>query len=254
VGGETMFKLVIDDARKFKNSIDAIVNIIEEGQLEIGENGLFLRAIDPSQIAMVVFNMPKSAFSLYEVSIPPVKVGLNFEMISKILARARGSEKLEISKQENKVQLKFLGSKRNRSFKIPILDMAEGISREPQSFTDTVITVKSSAFKESLKDALLVDSNVTLRAKEKQFLIEVRGDSSELVEENEEDNDMLISIKSTEPAKATFSLQYLDDIVKACPDNMPLTLYLKTNKPLKVEYNVDEAKLVYYLAPRTTEE
>ena len=54
----------------------------------------------------------------------------------------------------------------------------------------------------------------------------------------------------TKPARATFPLQYLDDIVKACPDNAPLTIHLKTNAPLKVEYEVESAKVIYYLAPR----
>jgi hypothetical protein len=39
-------------------------------------------------------------------------------------------------------------------------------------------------------------------------------------------------------------------MVKACPDNETVSLHLKTNSPIKVEYNIGEAKLVYYLAPR----
>jgi len=54
----------------------------------------------------------------------------------------------------------------------------------------------------------------------------------------------------TKPARSTFPLQYLEDIVQACPDNAPLTIYLKTNAPLKVEYEVESAKVTYYLAPR----
>jgi DNA polymerase III sliding clamp (beta) subunit (PCNA family) len=58
-----MFKFSIDDARRFKDATDAIVNLIDEGQLEVGKEGLFLRAMDPSQIAMLVFSMPASTFS-----------------------------------------------------------------------------------------------------------------------------------------------------------------------------------------------
>ncbi|MFH1470714.1 MAG: DNA polymerase sliding clamp, partial [Candidatus Micrarchaeota archaeon] len=48
-----MFEIQIDDARVWKNCIDAIVNLIEEGTLEIDTDGIRLRAMDPSQIAMV---------------------------------------------------------------------------------------------------------------------------------------------------------------------------------------------------------
>ena len=51
-------------------------------------------------------------------------------------------------------------------------------------------------------------------------------------------------------AKATFPLQYLDDIVKACPDPSVLSIYLKSNAPVKIEYEVGSSKLLYYLAPR----
>ncbi len=245
-----MFKFAVDDAKKYKSATDSIVNLIDEGLLEVGKDGLFLRAMDPSQIAMVVFSMPSSSFSSYEAPAPSAKVGLNFDAISKILSRTRGAEKLEISKEENKLQLKFIGGKRKRSFKVPILDLPAGASKEPTLTHDAVVKIGSSQFRESLRDASLISSHITLQAGPAGFAIEVHGDSSDLTEENEPQSDGVIELKAEKEAKATFPLQYLEDIVKACPDSAPLTLHLRTNAPLKVEYSVENAKVTYYLAPR----
>ncbi|PIT84427.1 proliferating cell nuclear antigen (pcna) [Candidatus Micrarchaeota archaeon CG10_big_fil_rev_8_21_14_0_10_45_29] len=244
-----MFRFVIEDARKFKHAIDAIVNLIDEGTMEMDAEGITLKAMDPSQISMVCFSMPKSAFVEYEVA-NPERVGLNFENLSKILARARSDEKLEIYREENKVMVKFSSGKKRRAFKLPVLEMPASISREPKVEPDVVIKMLGANFKNQLKDAALVSTHVSLNATEDGFKIDVKGDSTDLVSEQEKDSEEIIEMTVKAESKATFPLQYLDDITKACPDASPLALNLKTNAPVKVEYDVEGAKLVYYLAPR----
>jgi len=95
-----------------------------------------------------------------------------------------------------------------------------------------------------------VSSHITLAANPEGFSIEVHGDSSDLTEENEKVGEEIIEMSVTKPSRATFPLQYLDDIVKACPDSSALTIHLKGNAPVKIEYEVGSSKLVYYLAPR----
>ena len=244
-----MFKLIVEDAKVFKGSIDAIVNLIDEGVLEVGKDGISLKAMDPSQIAMVAFSMPKAAFKEYSVS-ETARLGLNFEALSKILGRTRGKEMLEITPAENKVTLKFIAGKRKRSFKVPLLDIPAGSQKEPSIPSDASIKMNGGQFKESLRDAAIVSSHVTLEASNEGFNIEVSGDSAELKVESEKSSEEIAEMKVSAPARATFPLQYLEDIVKACPDAGLLTIHLKTNKPVKIEYEVETSKIAYYLAPR----
>ncbi len=244
-----MFRFVVEDARKFKAAIDAIVNLIDEGALEVTPAGLLLKAMDPSQIAMVSFTMPKSAFVEYEVT-NPARVGLNFDNLSKILARARGDEKLEIAQEENRVSIRFIAGKHKRAFKVPVLEMPAAVSREPNIVSDVTIQMLGGAIKDQLRDAALVSTHLTMDASEDGFKVEVHGDSSDLLMEQEKGSEQIVQLKATAPARATFPLQYLEDITKGCPDGAPLTFSLKTNAPIKTEYEVEGAKLVYYLAPR----
>jgi proliferating cell nuclear antigen len=244
-----MFRFVVEDARRFKSAIDAIVNLIDEGALEVTPAGLLLKAMDPSQIAMVSFTMPKSAFVEYEVT-NPARVGLNFDNLSKILARARGDEKLEIAQEENRVSVRFIAGKHKRSFKVPVLEMPAAVSREPNIASDVTLTMLGGAIKDELRDAALVSTHITLDASEDGFKVEVHGDSSDLLVEQDKGSEQIVSLTAKAPARATFPLQYLEDITKGCPDAAPISFNLKTNAPVKVEYEVEGAKMVYYLAPR----
>jgi proliferating cell nuclear antigen len=61
-------RLVVQDAPALKSVIDCIASLVEEGQFEVKADGLHLMAMDPSQISMVSFSMPKSAFVEYNVT------------------------------------------------------------------------------------------------------------------------------------------------------------------------------------------
>jgi proliferating cell nuclear antigen len=250
-----MFKLTIENAKKWKHSIDAVVNLISEGHIEIGKDGISIKAMDPSQIAMVSFSMPKSAFLQYDVP-TPTKIGVNFDNLSRILGRARENEKLEISDEKNKLQLEFFAAKKKRSFKVPSIDIREGVQKEPSITHDAIVRMNAGQFKETLKDAELVSSHITLEATPESFNVEVHGEGSDLMVESDKTSEEIIelTVKPESSVKgrvrATFPLQYLLDIVKACSDSESVAINLKSNAPIKIEYSVEDANIVYYLAPR----
>ncbi|MGV8176562.1 MAG: DNA polymerase sliding clamp, partial [Candidatus Bilamarchaeaceae archaeon] len=130
-----------------------------------------------------------------------------------------------------------------------LLDIGEGIQREPKIEYAGFAKLNSEAMKEFLKDAKLVSSHIRLVLSPEAFVVEVKGDSGDVRSEFEKGGKDIIEMSGTE-ARATFPLQYLEDIVKATSSATPVTLYIETDKPLKVEYEIEGAKAVYYLAPR----
>jgi len=65
-------------------------------------------------------------------------------------------------------------------------------------------------------------------------------------------SDALLDIQAEEPAKATFSLSYLTEIVKAASATSELaTIEFATDMPIRIDFQQPkEGKLTYYLAPR----
>ena len=248
-----MFKLTMDDAKTLKNIFDAVVTLIEEGPVEVNEKGLFLRAIDPSQIAMVTLNIPKEAFSEYTID-KKTLVGLNFVNLVKILSRAKTGEKVTLKTEDAAFIISFSGGKRKRTFKVPLLDAKDLITKEVKVDPEAEITLLAGEIKDSLKDAELVSTYLTFNADKDKLEMTVRGDGGKLNVEFEKNNDTEIKLKDDiKNAHASFSLEYMENIVKACPDNNKIKFYMRTDMPLKVEYKVDKADLSYFLAPRREE-
>jgi len=229
-----------------------VVTLIEEGPVEISENGLFLRAIDPSQIAMVTLNIPKETFSSYEVDKKDL-IGLNFVHMVKILSRAKSGESIALKNEDSALVIEFKGGKRKRTFKVPLLDAKDLITKEVKVEAEATVYVNAGELKDSFKDAELVSTFLTLEASAEKLEMNVRGDGGKLVVEFDKENGTKIDMKDSDKARASFSLEYLANIVKACPDTNELKLFIKSDNPLKVEYHVNQAELSYFLAPRREE-
>ncbi|MBU0532233.1 proliferating cell nuclear antigen (pcna) [Candidatus Micrarchaeota archaeon] len=242
-------KLIVQDAPALKSAIDSIVCLVEEGQIEIKNDGLYFRAMDPSQISMVSFRMPKEAF--VEYSIPEeMKLGLDIGQLSNVLARGKKGESAELSVEDGRLVIKFAGEKHKRTFKVSLIETSERVQKEPKIEFGNYAKIRADAIKETLKDAKLLSSHVKLQLTPEQFGVEVRGDSGDLKAEFQKGSSEVIEISTISGARATFPLQYLEDMVKATNSASIVTVNLETDKPLKLEYEVEGAKVVYYLAPR----
>ncbi|MFA4946532.1 MAG: proliferating cell nuclear antigen (pcna) [Candidatus Micrarchaeia archaeon] len=244
-------ELVLDDAKEFKQCIDAITNLIDEGVFEVSKDGLCLRSMDPSQIAMVDFTLPAEAFSKANVT-EKSSIGLNLADLNKILSRARAGEKLSLGldEKESRLLLKFSGGQSKRSFKMPLLESGAAFPREPRITFDSKVKLNGGEFKEMLKDAGMLSSHVTLHVKPTEFLVKAHGDSGELLIELKKDSNAVGEIDSKTESMAMFPFEYLDDLTRACPDDGEICIELKSDSPVRISYPVGKAKLAYYLAPR----
>jgi proliferating cell nuclear antigen len=247
--GRILMKLVVQYAPALKSAIDSIVCLVEEGQFEIKEDGLYFRAMDPSQISMISFNMPKEAF--VEYSIPEeMKLGIDIGQLANVLSRGKKGESVELTVEEGRLVIRFMGEKHKRTFKVPLIETGERVQREPKIEFSNTAKVRADAIKETLKDAKLLSSHVRLLLNPEQFGVEVRGDNGDMKAEFQKGSDEVVEIDTKEGARATFPLQYLEDMVKATSSSSLVTVNLETDKPLKIEYDVEGARVKYYLAPR----
>ncbi|MEW6721645.1 MAG: proliferating cell nuclear antigen (pcna) [Candidatus Micrarchaeota archaeon] len=242
-------RLVVQDAPALKSAIDAIVCLVEEGQFEVKADGVQLKAMDPSQISMISFSMPKEAFLEYSVP-EEMKIGVDIGQLAGVLARGKKGEKAELSIEEGRLVVKFMGEKHKRTFKVPLIETGDRVQREPKIEFKNSAKIKADAIKETLKDAKLVSSHVRLQLTPEQFAVDVRGENGDVRAEFDKGSPELAELVTESGAKATFPLQYLEDMVKATSASSIVTINLETDRPLRLEYDIEGAKVVYYLAPR----
>ena len=63
-----MFKAKMADAKVLKDMMGAISILVDEATFDLTPEGITLRAMDPSRVAMVDFEWPKAVFDEYSCS------------------------------------------------------------------------------------------------------------------------------------------------------------------------------------------
>ena len=91
-----MFKLKVSDAKLLRDMATAISILVDEATFKIEPEGLKLRAMDPSRVAMIDFEWPKTIFQEY-VSTEPSKMCINISELLKLLKRIGRDEAVELS-------------------------------------------------------------------------------------------------------------------------------------------------------------
>ena len=243
-----MFEIKIDDARYWKNCVDSIVSLIDEGSFSISKEGISLKAMDPSGISMISFFIPNKAFAKFDVD-KPATIGLNIENLGKILASSRSEEQLVMKESGNKFLVEFIGKNSRRKYKLPMIDVKKDADKEPKIEFDSVVEVRSDSLKEILKDANLLSTHVGFKTDKDSFVVIAKGDAGELEEEHMNNADVIKKINASKASSATFNLDYMERMISACPSNSVMTLSIKTEEPIRIDYKIGDANVSYYLAP-----
>ncbi len=247
-----MFKIKLADARLLKNMISAISTLIDEATFNITSEGMNLKAMDPSRVAMVDFEWPKTVFDEY-ICEQPTKICINISELLKLLRRVGKDEYVELSLDEKtgKMQVTLVG-KYTRTFIMPTLETAEEEIPTPKLTFNVKAKVTTDGLKGALGEAALVSDHVRFEADSEKLILRAAGDIMGAVIELKKGGDALLDIEVSEPSKATYSLSYLSEIVKAASTTSDIAnLEFSTDMPIRLDFQQPrEGKLVFYLAPR----
>ncbi|RLI67253.1 MAG: proliferating cell nuclear antigen (pcna), partial [Candidatus Gerdarchaeota archaeon] len=232
--------------------ISAISTLVDEVTFNITPEGMNLRAMDPSRVAMVDFEWPKTVFDEY-VCEAPTKMCINISELLKLLRKTGKDEYVELSIDEKtgKLQITLVG-KYTRTFTMPTLETSEEEVPTPKLSFNVKAKVTTEGLKGALDEASLVSDHVRLEADNEKLILRAAGDIMGAVIELKKGSDALLDIEASEPSKATYSLSYLSEIVKSASTTSDIaTLEFSTDMPIRLDFQQPrEGKLVFYLAPR----
>ncbi len=252
-GGLQLFKAKMADAKILKDMISAISTLIDEATFDINPDGIKLRAMDPSRVAMVDFEWPKTVFDEYACS-EPMKMCLNISEMLKLLRRTGKDESVELSLDEKtgRLQLTITGTY-VRSFNMPTLEAVEEEVPTPKVAFNVKLKVTTDGLSQAIEDANLVSDHVRLEIDKEKIVMRAAGDIMGATIEMKKGSDALLDLEAKEESKATFSLSYLSDIVKAAAATSEVaTIEFSTDMPIRLDFQQQpkEGKLTFYLAPR----
>mgnify|MGYP000580150143 CR=1 FL=1 len=248
-----MFKAELEDIKPFKDSLQAISNLITEGQFQIDEEGLKLKAADPAMVSLVDFKLLKDSFSSFEID-EKTQIGLNLEKMYSILRRAKSSDKLEFSlSDESKFVMKITNGS-TRTFSLPVLNIDEEAPETSQLDFNVTADFKSSTISRGIGDVAIIGESVTIEADSDSITLKAEGDNTDAEFNIEKGSDGLMDIESDGKAKSMFSMDYLKKMIKAEKLSDTVKMSLGNDFPMRLDFEIpDKLKLGFILAPRIEE-
>jgi proliferating cell nuclear antigen len=247
-----MFKAKISDAKLLRDMITAISTLVDEATFNITPEGIKLRAMDPSRVAMIDFEMPKTTFDEYTAD-TPTKMCINITELLKLLRRTSKDESVELALDEKTGKLNVgIKGKYDRTFNMPTLEATEEEVPTPKITFNVRAKATTEGLNEAIQDVLLVSDHVRIEMDNEKMTMRATGDLMGATVELKKGSDALLDLETKEPSKATFSLSYLSEIIKtAAATSDVATLEFSTDMPIRIDFQQPkEGKLTFYLAPR----
>ncbi len=243
-------ELVLEKAFDFQKSIEAISVLIDEAEFIVDSEAFYLKATDPSQISMVDFRLEKNAFKKFEVK-EKTKIGLDLDYLNQIMSRAKPTDELHISLNENDnaLSLTFKGSS-VKKFSVPLVDVSSSELPNPKIDFDAELVLKASILQDALKDAALISSHVSLAVDDDKFSVKANSSKGSLNNETQLDKKNLIELQAKKAAASMFPLDYLSDMMKVPSSDSNVKIKIKSNAPVQISYEIGKANISYFLAPR----
>ena len=226
--------------------IDLISELVTEVRLKVNEFGFNITAMDPANVAMVEFKLPKTAFSQFEAG--EEVLGVNLDNFKRILKRCGAGSSLLLEKKESVLHIQ-IQDRIKRNFTLSLIDIESEDKEMPNLEFSSRVELNSVDLIDSVEDSLVVADACAFIINEGKFIIEAKGlDSSRSEFSGDEAN------IQAENCKSKYSLEYLTKFVKGSKLCEKTVLNFANDHPLKMDLKTEHMALSFILAPRVETE
>lgn len=240
-------RLTLAETKLLKDSIAIIADIVTEVRFKVTPNAMELVAMDPANVALVVYKLLSSAFAEYKVEHETV-LAVNLNDLKGVLRRVKPADTMTLEQADNKLQITLKGVSK-REFLIPLIDIDEREQRVPELSFTTTISTSSDIFTDAIEDADIIGESVAFGSTKEAFTISSSSDLSKAVIDMPADS--TTKIKGADGVKSKYSIEYLKRMTPAGKLAPHVEISFSRDYPLKLEYKlVDKMDLTFILAPR----
>jgi proliferating cell nuclear antigen len=240
-------KLTLAEPKFLKDSISIISDLVTEARFKITPDAIELVAMDPANVAMVIFKLLSSAFTEYDVK-EEEKLSINMNDFKQVLRRAKGNDAVTLEIEENKFKITFK-SNTTRTFYLPIIEVEDREQKIPDLKFKATITTSSSILNEAVEDTDIIGESVVFEAEGDELIISATGDLSKATISIKADKET--KIVADTKVKSKFSVEYLKKMIQGSKLHDQVIIQLDQDYPLRIEYKVlNKVQLAFILAPR----
>ncbi len=251
-----MFKARIK-ADNLKEFIGTVGSLVDEAKLNVNEDGMQIKAVDPSHVAMIEANLIKSAFDSYEADV--AEMGIDVDKFKTVLAVA-GKEDMVSLEKDDKLN-RLVVNIGNLTRAMPLLDTS-GMPdpKVPSLDLPAFVSVSVEEISQGLKASKSVSDHIALSTTKDSFRLICEGDNQNRVDLTL-GKEQLEKLVSPEETTSLFSLEYFALMVNSLPPDRILHINLGTDLPVKVDADLAiedltgaQGNVKFLLAPRIDRE
>jgi len=232
----------LDNPKAFSEVIAIISEIVSEVKIRINDSGMSIVAIDPANVAMVNFRIPKESFSEFKAG--NEVLGVNLDNLKAVLRRAKSASTLVLENTENMLNIEVI-DKVKRNFSLALIEVDAEDKAPPKLEFLSQIQMAPSDLVDSIEDCLIVADSCTFIASRDKFVIEASGLNSARSEFSSDEVKIISGV-----SKSKYSLEYLQKFVKASKISNKVFVNFSSDMPCKIEFKNDNLELAFILAPR----
>ena len=242
-------KLSLAEPKYFKDSVSIISELVNEARFKITKDAVELVAMDPANVAMVIFKLLSSSFTDYEVK-EDTELAINLGNLKQILRRAKPDDMLKMELADNKLKIQLKGAS-TRTFSLPIIELEEKEQKIPELQFPMAIEMPSSVLNEAIEDVDIVADSVSFIADPDKLTVQAEGDLCHAKIDIAKGDSAKIDAEGSDKVKSKYSIEYLKKMIAGSKLADNVTLRFSKDYPLKLEYKeVDKVMLYFILAPR----
>ncbi|MCK5043633.1 proliferating cell nuclear antigen (pcna) [Candidatus Pacearchaeota archaeon] len=230
----------------FSKVIDILSELVIEVRIKVNEFGMSIVAIDPANVAMVGFKLPRSSFSDFVTG--DEVLGIDVDSLKQILKRCGSGSSLILEKKENLLHLQ-IQDRIKRNFTLSLIDIDSEDKEMPNLEFSSKVELNSIDFIASIEDCSVVSDACAFVIEEGKFIIEAKGLNSARSEFSGDEAKII-----AENCKSRYSLEYLKKFIKGAKLCEKTNLQFADDHPLKIIFKDENMELSFILAPRVETE
>lgn len=239
--------LKIDNPKLLSDVVSIISELVTEVKIKVNSDGLGIIAIDPANVALVSFLLPKNTFSAFEVNNEEI-LGVNLDNLKNVLRRSSLGSNLILQTQDNTLKIE-IHDKIKRVFNLALINIEQEEKTMPSLEFNCKVQMSSIDLSDAIEDCVVVADSCSFSLQEGRFVIDAKGLNSTKSEFSGDEAKI-----EGEKGKGKYSLEYMQKFVKAGKLTDKVIINFADDYPLKLEFPGDNFNLAFVLAPRVETE
>ncbi|HEV2316258.1 MAG TPA: DNA polymerase sliding clamp [Thermoplasmata archaeon] len=237
-----------------REAVEVISTLVSEVKLSVSKDGIEVKAVDPSHVAMLVLKLKNTVFE--EFTGEPTEIGVDVEKIKEVLRLSKPGDLIDLQYDGGKNRLVVSVGKVTRH--MSVVDPA-GITdpKVPNVNPPAMVAVKMDELRQGIRGSESISDHVTLILEPNGFTMHSEGETDRVdLHIPKDGSGGLSKLEVKESVRSMYPLDFFSSMVKSITSSDEATLHVGNEYPLKIEFSLagGRGEGRFLLAPRVEED